>query len=77
MSKRTQMIDETFVNKINQMWRGNNLKPIPPDYILMLIDKYPFERKHLVVDNPKFQEMLTSLPVNQLKYLAMGKYGCN
>lgn len=77
MSKRTQMIDETFVNKINQMRRGNNLKPIPPDYILMLIDKYPFERKHLVVDNPKFQEMLTSLPVNQLKYLAMGKYGCN
>lgn len=76
-NKHTQMIDKTFVNKINQLRRENNLKPVPPDYILMLIDKYPFEHKHLVVDNPEFQEMLTSLPVNQLKFLAMSRCGCN
>lgn len=76
-NKNTQMIGETFVNKINQLRQENNLKPVPPDYILMIIDKYPFNHKHLVVDNPELQEMLTSLPLNQLKYLAMSKYGCN
>ena len=76
-NKHTQMISETFINKINQLRQENNLKPVPPDYILMIIDKYPFDHKHLVVDNPKLQEMLTSLPVNQLKFLAMGKYGYN
>lgn len=76
-NKHTQMIDKTFVNKINQLRKENNLKPVPPDYILTIIDKYPFERKNLVVDNPKLQEMLISLPVNQLKFLAMSKYKCN
>lgn len=71
----TQIIDQTFVNKINQLRKENNLKLIPPDYILAIIDKYPSEHKHLVVDNPKLQEMLISLPFNQLKILAMSKYG--
>ena len=65
-NKHTQMIGETFVNKINQLRKENNLKPVPPDYILTIIDKYPFDHKHLVVDNPELQEMLISLPVNQV-----------
>lgn len=76
-NKYTQMIDETFVNKINQLRKENNLKPVPPDYILTIIEKYPFDHKHLVADNPELQEILISLPVNQLKILAMSKYGCN
>lgn len=75
--KNKQIIGKTFVNKINQLRQENNLKPVPPDYILMIIDKYPFDHKHSVVDNPELQEMLTSLPVNQLKFLVMSKYGCN